>query len=86
MVIIEVTRIGRAEKPQSLKDGDSALPCYYGNWNAPVPFMGRTLAMYSAGASEPIYFDHPNAFGSEAGSADSRCSESLRLLIQIIPV
>ena len=65
MVIIEVTRIGRAEKPQSLKDGDSALPCYYGNWNAPVPFMGRTLAMYTPGANSPLYFDHPNALGSE---------------------
>ena len=38
---------------------------YFGNWNAPVPFQGRTLAMYTEGAGEPLFFDHPNALGSE---------------------
>ena len=38
---------------------------YFGNWNAPVPFQGRTLAMYTEGAGSPLFFDHPNALGSE---------------------
>ena len=41
------------------------LGAHFGNWNAPVPFQGRTLAMYTEGAGEPLFFDHPNALGSE---------------------
>ncbi len=37
----------------------------HGGWNAAIPFAGRTLAEYSSGLSGTLYFDHPNALGSE---------------------
>ena len=36
-----------------------------GGWNADVLLGGRTLAEYSSGLSGTLYFDHPNALGSE---------------------
>ncbi len=38
---------------------------YWGQWNAAVPLGGRTLAEYASGSNETLYFDHPNALGSE---------------------
>ncbi len=35
-----------------------------GGWSAEVPFGGRLLADYTAGASGPVYFDHPDALGA----------------------
>jgi RHS repeat-associated protein len=40
-------------------------------WSAAIPLGGRQLAMYAAGASEPVYFDHPNALGSEGQWTDA---------------
>ncbi len=37
----------------------------WAQWNAAVPFGGRTLAEYASGSNETLYFDHPNALGSE---------------------
>ncbi len=37
----------------------------WGGWNANILFAGRTLAEYSSGTSGTLYFDHPNALGSE---------------------
>ena len=34
-------------------------------WNAEIPFNGRLLAEYSGDTRSPVYFDHPNALGSE---------------------
>ena len=36
-----------------------------GGWNAEIPFNGRILAEYSGATTGPVYFDHPNALGSE---------------------
>ncbi len=38
---------------------------YWGQWNAAIPFGGRTLAEDTNGTTGPLYFDHPNALGSE---------------------
>ncbi len=34
-------------------------------WNAEVPFAGRMLAEYTSNTTGPVYFDHPDALGSE---------------------
>ncbi len=36
-----------------------------GSFNAEIPFAGRMLAEYTSGTTGPVYFDHPNALGSE---------------------
>ncbi len=43
----------------------------WGGWNANILFAGRTLAEYSSGTSGTLYFDHPNALGSEQQWTDA---------------